>query len=126
MADYDSPVLIVGGSLVGMSTALLLGHYGVRALVVEHHRGTAIPRRAVAEVAGGGAWRVATLRHRRDLVRHRRRRRDGDHRAARWWRQRDGPRVVPGRGRRRAQPDAAAIRDRDARTRRVLEQRDDL
>ena len=40
------PVLIAGGSLVGMSTALLLGHYGVRALVVEHHRGTAIHPRA--------------------------------------------------------------------------------
>src|SRR6266540_1479641 len=46
MAEYDVPVLIVGGSLVGMSTALLLGHYGVRALAVEHHRGTAIHPRA--------------------------------------------------------------------------------
>lgn len=40
------PVLIVGGSLVGMSTAMLLGHHGVRTLVVEHHRGTAIHPRA--------------------------------------------------------------------------------
>src|SRR4029079_14167368 len=31
---------------VGMSTALLLGHYGIRALAVEHHRGTAIHPRA--------------------------------------------------------------------------------
>ena len=46
MADLDVPVLIVGGSLVGMSTAMLLGHYGVRALAVEHHRGTAIHPRA--------------------------------------------------------------------------------
>src|SRR5205814_4270803 len=46
MADYDVPVLIVGGSLVGMSTALLLGHYGIRTLAVEHHRGTAIHPRA--------------------------------------------------------------------------------
>ena len=46
MADHEIPVLIVGGSLVGMSTALLLGHYGVRALAVEHHRGTAIHPRA--------------------------------------------------------------------------------
>ena len=43
---HDVPVLVVGGSLVGMSTALLLGHHGVRALVVEHHRGTAIHPRA--------------------------------------------------------------------------------
>src|SRR5919108_707660 len=46
MADLEVPVLIVGGSLVGLSTAMLLGHYGVRALVVEHHRGTAIHPRA--------------------------------------------------------------------------------
>jgi 2-polyprenyl-6-methoxyphenol hydroxylase-like FAD-dependent oxidoreductase len=46
MTDLDVPVLIVGGSLVGMSTALLLGHYGVRSLAVEHHRGTAIHPRA--------------------------------------------------------------------------------
>lgn len=46
MTDRDVPVLIVGGSLVGMSTALLLGYHGVKALVVEHHRGTAIHPRA--------------------------------------------------------------------------------
>jgi 2-polyprenyl-6-methoxyphenol hydroxylase-like FAD-dependent oxidoreductase len=42
----ETPVLIVGGSLVGMSTALLLAHHGIRALAVEHHRGTAIHPRA--------------------------------------------------------------------------------
>jgi 2-polyprenyl-6-methoxyphenol hydroxylase-like FAD-dependent oxidoreductase len=46
MSDLEVPVLIVGGSLVGMSTALLLGHYGIRALAVENHRGTAIHPRA--------------------------------------------------------------------------------
>ncbi len=46
MPDIEVPVLIVGGSLVGMSAALLLGHHGVPALVVEHHRGTAIHPRA--------------------------------------------------------------------------------
>jgi 2-polyprenyl-6-methoxyphenol hydroxylase-like FAD-dependent oxidoreductase len=44
--DIETPVLIVGGSLVGMSTAMLLAQHGVRALVVEHHRGTAIHPRA--------------------------------------------------------------------------------
>src|SRR5579862_6003230 len=44
--DMQTPILIVGGSLVGMSTALLLGHHGVSALMVEHHRGTAIHPRA--------------------------------------------------------------------------------
>ena len=46
MPDVEVPVLIVGGSLVGMSTALLLAHHGVRSLVVEQHRGTAIHPRA--------------------------------------------------------------------------------
>lgn len=46
MPDIEIPVLIVGGSLVGMSTALLLGYHGVRALAIESHRGTAIHPRA--------------------------------------------------------------------------------
>ena len=46
MAEGVPWSLIVGGSLVGMSSAMLLGHYGVRSLVVEHHRGTAIHPRA--------------------------------------------------------------------------------
>ena len=46
MADIEVPVLVVGSSLVGMSTALLLGHHGIPALAVEHHRGTAIHPRA--------------------------------------------------------------------------------
>jgi 2-polyprenyl-6-methoxyphenol hydroxylase-like FAD-dependent oxidoreductase len=46
MQEIEVPVLIVGGSLVGMSAAVLLGHHGIRPLVVEHHRGTAIHPRA--------------------------------------------------------------------------------
>ena len=46
MPDIEVPVLIVGGSLVGMSTAMLLGHHGICSLAVEHHRGTAIHPRA--------------------------------------------------------------------------------
>jgi 2-polyprenyl-6-methoxyphenol hydroxylase-like FAD-dependent oxidoreductase len=46
MAEVEVPVLIVGSSLVGMSSALLLGHHGIPALAVEHHRGTAIHPRA--------------------------------------------------------------------------------
>lgn len=45
-ADHDVPVLIAGGSLVGMTTAALLGHFGVPTMVVERHRGTAIHPRA--------------------------------------------------------------------------------
>ena len=46
--EIEIPVLIVGGSMVGMTTALLLGYHGVRPLVVEHHRGTAIHPRAAS------------------------------------------------------------------------------
>jgi 2-polyprenyl-6-methoxyphenol hydroxylase-like FAD-dependent oxidoreductase len=46
MAHDDVPVLIVGGSLVGLSTAVFLGHHGVPSLVLERHRGTAIHPRA--------------------------------------------------------------------------------
>jgi 2-polyprenyl-6-methoxyphenol hydroxylase-like FAD-dependent oxidoreductase len=44
--DEDIPVLIVGGSLVGLTTAVLLGHHGIRSLSVERHAGTAIHPRA--------------------------------------------------------------------------------
>jgi len=42
----DVPVLIAGGSLVGLSTAVFLGMHGVESLVVERHPGTAIHPRA--------------------------------------------------------------------------------
>ena len=42
----DFPFFIVGGSLVGLSTAMLLGYHGIRSLTVEHHRSTAIHPRA--------------------------------------------------------------------------------
>jgi 2-polyprenyl-6-methoxyphenol hydroxylase-like FAD-dependent oxidoreductase len=42
----EVPVLIVGGSLVGLTTALLLGHCGVPSLSLERHAGTAIHPRA--------------------------------------------------------------------------------
>ena len=46
MKNYDVPVLIVGGSLVGMTMAVLLGTHGVKSLVVERHKGAAIHPRA--------------------------------------------------------------------------------
>jgi 2-polyprenyl-6-methoxyphenol hydroxylase-like FAD-dependent oxidoreductase len=46
MTHEKVPVLIVGGSLVGLSTAVFLGHHGVPSLVLERHRGTAIHPRA--------------------------------------------------------------------------------
>ena len=47
MRHHDEvPVLIVGGSLVGLSTSLLLASKGVASLTVERHPGTAIHPRA--------------------------------------------------------------------------------
>jgi 2-polyprenyl-6-methoxyphenol hydroxylase-like FAD-dependent oxidoreductase len=44
--EESVPVLIVGGSMGGLSTAMLLGLHGVRPLVVERHAGTAVRPRA--------------------------------------------------------------------------------
>jgi 2-polyprenyl-6-methoxyphenol hydroxylase-like FAD-dependent oxidoreductase len=62
MADHDVPVLIVGGSLVGMSTAVFLGHHGVPSLVLERHRGTAIhPRAALVNQRSVETYRAIGL-----------------------------------------------------------------
>src|SRR5437016_986931 len=42
----EVPVLIVGGSLVGLSTAMLLAWHGIESLTVERHPRTAINPRA--------------------------------------------------------------------------------
>jgi 2-polyprenyl-6-methoxyphenol hydroxylase-like FAD-dependent oxidoreductase len=46
MTEHETPVLISGGSLVGMFMAALLARHGVRPLVVERHPGSAIHPRA--------------------------------------------------------------------------------
>jgi 2-polyprenyl-6-methoxyphenol hydroxylase-like FAD-dependent oxidoreductase len=46
MTHHRTPVLVVGGSLVGMFTAALLSRQGVRPLVVERHAATSIHPRA--------------------------------------------------------------------------------
>jgi 2-polyprenyl-6-methoxyphenol hydroxylase-like FAD-dependent oxidoreductase len=45
-ASREVPVLIVGGSLVGLSAALCLGRHGVPSFLIERHPGTAIHPRA--------------------------------------------------------------------------------
>lgn len=46
VCDIEVPVVIIGGSLVGLSAGLLLAQHGVRSLVVERHSSTAIHPRA--------------------------------------------------------------------------------
>ena len=48
MPERHTQVLVVGGSLVGLSTSVLLASYGVPHLVVEGHLGAAIHPRAAA------------------------------------------------------------------------------
>jgi 2-polyprenyl-6-methoxyphenol hydroxylase-like FAD-dependent oxidoreductase len=58
----EVPVLIVGGSLVGLSAAVFLGRHGVPCLVLERHRGTAIhPRAALVNQRSIEAYRAAGL-----------------------------------------------------------------
>ena len=62
MREIEVPVLICGGSLVGMSAALFLAQHGIRALSVEYHRGTAIhPRAALANQRTIELFRTAGL-----------------------------------------------------------------
>jgi len=46
MTEHETPVLVVGGSLVGMFAAALLARHGIGPLVVERHPGAAIHPRA--------------------------------------------------------------------------------
>ena len=59
MSDRQVAVLIVGGSLVGLSTSLLLAAQDVPHLLVERHRGTAVhpgPPRSTS-----GPWRSSAV-----------------------------------------------------------------
>ena len=38
----ETPILIVGGGIVGLSASLLLLHHGVPFILVERHSGTSI------------------------------------------------------------------------------------
>ncbi len=61
-SPLEVPVLIVGGSLVGLSAGLLLAQHGVHSLVVERHSGTAIhPRAAHATQRTMEIFRAAGL-----------------------------------------------------------------
>ncbi len=46
--DEQTSVLVVGGSLVGLTASVLLAHHGVPHVLIERHRGTAIHPRAAA------------------------------------------------------------------------------
>ncbi|GHK02835.1 hypothetical protein SY2F82_46320 [Streptomyces sp. Y2F8-2] len=61
-ADHRVPVLIVGGSLVGLSMSLFLGRHGVRHTLVERHAATSIhPRGRGNNVRTMELFRVAGI-----------------------------------------------------------------
>src|SRR5256714_10183932 len=62
--DETTPVLIVGGGLVGLSTSLFLSWHGIHSLLVERHPSTAIHPRAIGMTPArwscsvlSGSWR---------------------------------------------------------------------
>ncbi|WP_055534568.1 FAD-dependent oxidoreductase [Streptomyces graminilatus] len=62
---HHTPVLIVGGSLVGLSTSLFLGRLGVPHMLVERHSGTSIhPRGRGNNVRTMELFRVAGVERR--------------------------------------------------------------
>ncbi|MEU8523517.1 FAD-dependent monooxygenase [Streptomyces sp. NPDC048577] len=62
---HHTPVLIVGGSLVGLSTSLFLGRLGVPHVLVERHSGTSVhPRGRGNNVRTMELYRVAGVRQR--------------------------------------------------------------
>ncbi|MBT2457433.1 FAD-dependent monooxygenase [Streptomyces sp. ISL-86] len=63
--DHRVPVLIVGGSLVGLCTSLFLGRHGIRHMLVEKHAGTSVhPRGRGINVRTMEVFRVAGVESR--------------------------------------------------------------
>src|SRR6188474_1083186 len=64
-ADIDVPVVVVGGSMVGLATAMFLAQHGVEVLSVEKHYGTAIhPRAGYFQLRTNELMRVAGIEDR--------------------------------------------------------------
>ena len=63
--DIDVPVLVVGGSMIGLATAMFLAQHGVEVLSVEKHHGTAIhPRAGYFQLRTNELMRVAGIEDR--------------------------------------------------------------
>jgi len=74
-AQTEVPVLIVGGSLVGLSASMFLGLHGIPCLSVEKHRQTAIhPRAGYFQLRTLELMRIAGIEDRVIRAAHRRRR----------------------------------------------------
>ena len=64
-ADIDVPVAVVGGSMIGLATAMYLAQQGVEVLSIEKHHGTAIhPRAGYFQLRTNELMRVAGIEDR--------------------------------------------------------------
>ena len=64
-ADIDAPVVVVGGSMIGLATAMFLAQQGVDVLSIEKHHGTAIhPRAGYFQLRTNELMRVAGIEDR--------------------------------------------------------------
>jgi 2-polyprenyl-6-methoxyphenol hydroxylase-like FAD-dependent oxidoreductase len=63
--DIEVPVLVVGGSMIGLATAMFLAQHGVEVLSIEKHHGTAIhPRAGYFQLRTNELMRVAGIEDR--------------------------------------------------------------
>src|SRR5918993_642265 len=63
--DIDVPVVVVGGSMIGLATAMFLAQHGVEVLSIEKHHGTAIhPRAGYFQLRTNELMRVAGIEDR--------------------------------------------------------------
>ena len=63
--DIDVPVLVVGGSMIGLATSMFLAQHGVDVLSIEKHHGTAIhPRAGYFQLRTNELMRVAGIEDR--------------------------------------------------------------
>ncbi|HTH06138.1 MAG TPA: FAD-dependent monooxygenase [Ilumatobacteraceae bacterium] len=64
-ADVEVPVVVVGGSMIGLATAMYLAQHGVEVLSIEKHHGTAIhPRAGYFQLRTNELMRVAGIEDR--------------------------------------------------------------
>ena len=53
ITNFDAPVLIAGGGLVGLSAAMFLAQHGVRSLAIERRRNVLQASEAARKSSGG-------------------------------------------------------------------------
>ena len=69
--NFDAPVLVAGGGLVGLSAAMFLAHHGVRSLAIERRRNVLqLPRDAFFHIPAISHWQAGALDESQEHTRH--------------------------------------------------------